>query len=130
MMDSQDSGHDTGRELLDELAAQESRLVFDHFDEDTAWALGVSLREAALAAALPVAISIRRNGQRLFHAALPGSSADNDDWLARKSAVSTAMAAPHCAWENSFGSMAGPSTRTLDCTPRSTRLTVARSPSW
>lgn len=77
----------TGRELLDELAAQESRLVFDHFDEGTAWALGVALREAALAAALPVAISIRRNGQCLFHAALPGSSADNDGWLGRKCAV-------------------------------------------
>ncbi len=79
--------HVTGRELLDELEAQESRLVFDHFDEDTAWALGVALREAALADALPVAISIRRNGQRLFHAALPGSSADNDGWLERKTAV-------------------------------------------
>ena len=77
----------TGRELLDELEAQESRLVFDRFDEGTAWDLGVALREAALAAGLPVAISIRRNGQRLFHAALPGSSADNDAWLARKSAV-------------------------------------------
>jgi uncharacterized protein (UPF0303 family) len=77
----------TGRELLDELEAQESRLVFDRFDENTAWDLGVALREAALAAGLPVAISIRRNGQRLFHAALPGSSADNDGWLARKSAV-------------------------------------------
>ena len=77
----------TGRELLDELAEQEARLVFDHFDEETAWALGVALREAALAAALPVAISIRRNGQRLFHAALAGSSADNDGWLDRKSAV-------------------------------------------
>ena len=76
-----------GRELLDKLAEQESRLVFDHFDEDTAWALGVALREAALAAALPVAILIRRNGQRLFHAALAGSSADNDGWLERKSAV-------------------------------------------
>lgn len=77
----------TGRELLDELVAQESRLVFDHFDEDDAWALGVALREAAVEAELPVAISIRRNGQRLFHAALPGSSADNDGWLARKCAV-------------------------------------------
>ena len=77
----------TGRELLDELEAQESRLVFDRFDENTAWGLGVALREAALAAALPVAISIRRNGQRLFHAALPGSSADNDGWLERKTAV-------------------------------------------
>jgi uncharacterized protein (UPF0303 family) len=77
----------TGRALLDELEAQESRLVFEHFDEDTAWELGVALREAALAAALPVAISIRRNGQRLFHSALAGSSADNDGWLERKSAV-------------------------------------------
>lgn len=77
----------TGAELLDELTAQESRLVFDSFDEDTAWALGVALREAAVAASLPVAISIRRNGQRLFHAALPGASADNDGWVERKSAV-------------------------------------------
>ena len=77
----------TGRRLIDELEAQEARLVFDHFDEDTAWELGVALREMALARALPVAISIRRNGQRLFHVALPGASADNDGWLARKSAV-------------------------------------------
>ena len=77
----------TGRELLDELEQQEARLVFDRFDETTAWSLGLALREAALAAALPVAISIRRNGQRLFHAALPGSSADNDGWLERKTAV-------------------------------------------
>ena len=77
----------TGRALLDELEAQESRLVFDHFDEDTAWELGAALREAAHVTGLPVAISIRRNGQRLFHAALAGSSADNDGWLERKSAV-------------------------------------------
>jgi len=32
-------------------------------------------------------ISIRRGGQRLFHAALPGSAADNDAWVERKSAV-------------------------------------------
>ena len=77
----------TGRELLDELEAQEARLVFDRFDEDTAWALGVRLREAALSAKAPVVISIRRNGQRLFHAALAGASADNDGWLDRKCAV-------------------------------------------
>ncbi|MEV7397145.1 heme-degrading domain-containing protein [Aeromicrobium sp. NPDC092404] len=77
----------TGGELLDELEAQERRLVFDRFDEQTAWDLGVALRDAGLAAQLPIAISIRRNGQELFHAALPGASADNDGWLARKSAV-------------------------------------------
>ena len=73
--------------LLDELEDQERRLVFDAFDEQTAWTVGVALRDAGLAAELPIAISIRRNGQELFHAALPGASADNDGWLARKSAV-------------------------------------------
>ena len=77
----------SGRELLDEVEAQEARLVFNSFDEQTAWDLGVALRDAGLAAGLPIAISIRRNGQELFHAALPGASADNDGWLARKSAV-------------------------------------------
>lgn len=71
--------------LLDDLIAEEQRLVFDRFDEATAWELGVALRDAA--AGLPVAISVRRNGQRLFHAALPGASADNDGWLERKMAV-------------------------------------------
>jgi len=75
------------RALLDELEEQEARLVLDSFDEGDAWALGSALRETALTAGLPVAISIRRNGQRLFHAALPGSSADNDGWLDRKCAV-------------------------------------------
>ena len=74
-------------ELLATLLSEEERLVFPYFDHDTAWALGSHLRAAALALHLPVAISIRRNGQCLFHAALPGSSADNDAWLLRKAAV-------------------------------------------
>lgn len=73
--------------LLAALLAEEDRLVFPHFDHETAWQLGSRLRTAALEQHLPVAISIRRNGQCLFHAALPGSSADNDAWLLRKAAV-------------------------------------------
>ena len=69
-----------------ELAGEE-RLVFQHFDATTAWELGSAMRAEACAARLPIAISIRRNGQCLFHAALPGSSADNDAWLLRKAAV-------------------------------------------
>lgn len=72
---------------LAELLAEEDRLVFSHFDHDTAWELGSLLHAAARDAHLPIAISIRRNGQCLFHAALPGSSADNDAWLLRKAAV-------------------------------------------
>lgn len=35
----------------------------------------------------PVAIDIRRGGQQLFHAALPGSTPDNDAWIDRKRRV-------------------------------------------
>jgi uncharacterized protein (UPF0303 family) len=40
-----------------------------------------------VAYSLPIVIGIRLGEQRVFHAALPGSSADNDDWLERKTAV-------------------------------------------
>jgi uncharacterized protein (UPF0303 family) len=70
-----------------QLAAQEERLQFDRFDNETALALGQHLLAAARERALPVVISVRRNGQRLFHAALPGTSADNDAWIERKSRV-------------------------------------------
>ncbi|WP_432533820.1 heme-degrading domain-containing protein [Kineococcus arenarius] len=73
--------------LLTELEQHESDLVFDTFDNLTAWRLGTLLAERALRDALPVAVSVRRNGQRLFHVGLPGSSADNDAWLDRKMAV-------------------------------------------
>ncbi|SOD72247.1 uncharacterized protein (UPF0303 family) [Jatrophihabitans sp. GAS493] len=74
-------------EALEVLLAQEQRLVFTHFDLQTAWELGSLLRATAVEAGHPVAISIRRNGQTLFHSGLPGSAADNDGWLLRKAAV-------------------------------------------
>ncbi|ONF74932.1 heme-degrading domain-containing protein [Amycolatopsis keratiniphila] len=69
------------------LAAQEERLVFRRFDNETALELGAQLLAAARDRALPVTVSVRRGGQRLFHAALPGTSADNDAWIDRKSRV-------------------------------------------
>jgi uncharacterized protein (UPF0303 family) len=72
---------------LAQLADQEERLQFDRFDNDVAWALGVQLVEAARQQGLPIAIEVRRNGQLLFHAALPGTAPDNDAWLARKARV-------------------------------------------
>ena len=41
----------------------------------------------ARAAGAPVAIDITRHGHQLFHAALPGSSPDNDRWIERKARV-------------------------------------------
>lgn len=82
---SDDQGHAAA--LLARLAAEEDELHFTRFDEGVAWAVGVRLTEAARAAGLPVVVSVRRNGQRLFHAALPGTSPDNDAWIERKSRV-------------------------------------------
>ncbi|WP_053722646.1 heme-degrading domain-containing protein [Saccharothrix sp. NRRL B-16348] len=73
--------------LLETLVEQESRLVFTSFDNEVALALGAFLLDAARERALPVTISVRRGQQRLFHAALPGTSADNDEWIDRKSRV-------------------------------------------
>lgn len=72
---------------LEELERQERELQFDRFDFDTAWRLGLALVDAGRARELPIAIDIRRAGQQLFHAALPGSAPDNDAWLRRKTRV-------------------------------------------
>jgi uncharacterized protein (UPF0303 family) len=72
---------------LEELQAQERRLVFRRFTYDDAWALGSLLVELARERQAPVAVDIHRAGQQLFHAALPGSAPDNDAWIARKRRV-------------------------------------------
>ncbi|MET7703087.1 heme-degrading domain-containing protein [Streptomyces sp. NPDC005485] len=70
-----------------ELEEQERRLTLPHFDHDDAWTLGSLLVELARQRRAPVAIDIRRGGQQLFHAALPGSTPDNDAWIDRKRRV-------------------------------------------
>jgi uncharacterized protein (UPF0303 family) len=59
----------------------------DHFDLDAAWRLGTTLAERCRSQGLPVTISIQLGEHRVFHAALPGTSADNDSWVDRKSRV-------------------------------------------
>lgn len=73
--------------LIARLEAEQAALVLDRFDLDAAWRLGAHLVEVARARALPVAIDVHLGRQQAFHAALPGSSADNDSWLARKRRV-------------------------------------------
>ncbi|MGW2229103.1 heme-degrading domain-containing protein [Streptomyces formicae] len=70
-----------------ELEEQERRLVLPRFTYDDAWRLGTLLVELARERGAPVAIDIRRGGQQLFHAALPGSTPDNDAWIDRKRRV-------------------------------------------
>ena len=75
------------RESLEELLAQEEELQFTTFTNDDAWALGNALAAAARERELPVTIDISRGEQRLFHAGMPGSAADNDAWIERKNRV-------------------------------------------
>ncbi|MFF0381824.1 heme-degrading domain-containing protein [Streptomyces sp. NPDC004673] len=70
-----------------DLEAQEQRLVFRTFTNDDAWALGSLLVELGRERQAPIAVDIHRSGQQLFHAALPGSTPDNDAWIARKRRV-------------------------------------------
>ncbi|MBX3598051.1 MAG: heme-degrading domain-containing protein [Rhizobiaceae bacterium] len=63
---------------------QEAALVFERFNEATAFEIGSRLRERALAENLPIVIEIRFWDRLLFYAALPGSTASNTDWVRRK----------------------------------------------
>ncbi|MGB8022138.1 MAG: heme-binding protein, partial [Candidatus Nanopelagicales bacterium] len=66
---------------------QERTLLFTRFDNDDAWRLGCLLVELAQERNLAVTIDVRRGTQQLFHAALPGTTPDNDSWIERKTRV-------------------------------------------
>jgi uncharacterized protein (UPF0303 family) len=87
---------DTSPEFLAELLAQEQRLTFPRFDNDIAIALGLKMLELAREKKLPVVIDVTRAGQQLFHVALPGTRADNDEWVKRK--VATVMRFNHSSY--------------------------------
>jgi uncharacterized protein (UPF0303 family) len=74
-------------ELSEQLGREEAELRFADFTLEDVWRLGSRMRELAAARKLPIAIGIVLGQQRVFHTALPGSSADNDEWLARKTRV-------------------------------------------
>lgn len=76
--------------ITDTIAAieeQEAELVFTRFDNADAWRLGCLLVAMAQDRNLGITIDIRRGSQQLFHAAMPGTTADNDSWVARKARV-------------------------------------------
>lgn len=72
---------------VEELEAQERRLVLPRFSNEDAWELGSLLVALARERQAPVAIDIHRAGQQLFHAALEGSAPENDAWIDRKRRV-------------------------------------------
>jgi uncharacterized protein (UPF0303 family) len=73
--------------LIADLRQQEDELQFASFTHDAALALGMALIDAARRQGKAITADIGRNGQQLFHAALAGTSADNDAWIRRKNNV-------------------------------------------
>ncbi len=72
------------------IARQERELLLPSFDNDTAWRIGLTLRELATSLKQNIVADIRRFGQphqQLFYTAFPGTTPDNARWVARKIAV-------------------------------------------
>ncbi|KAG0336949.1 hypothetical protein BG004_007844 [Podila humilis] len=72
--------------LLPGLLAQEEELQFTTFSNDDALTLGCKLISLAKkrTPVQGITVSISRNGQNIFHHAMEGTSADNDNWVRRK----------------------------------------------
>jgi uncharacterized protein (UPF0303 family) len=71
-------------DILTTLLQEEQELQFTRFNENTAWQLGSQMVERAMHENLPITIDITRGQQQLFHASMPGTAADNDEWVKRK----------------------------------------------
>lgn len=70
--------------ILKQLLDEEKELQFTRFNENSAWQLGRQIVERAIREKLSVTIDITRGDHQLFHASLSGTSADNDEWVKRK----------------------------------------------
>jgi uncharacterized protein (UPF0303 family) len=63
---------------------QEKALVFPEFDEAIAFKIGSAIRASAIAAGQGIVADLRTWEKPLFYMALPGSTADNPNWVRRK----------------------------------------------
>lgn len=71
-------------DVLNQLLQEERELQFTKFNETTAWQIGSELVEHGRNENLPITIDITHGNHQLFHASLPETSADNDEWIKRK----------------------------------------------
>lgn len=67
-----------------EIEAQEARLQFTRFTHDDALALGLLIVRLGTERTLGITVDIIKGEQQVFHVSLAGTTADNDDWVARK----------------------------------------------
>ena len=67
------------------LKRQEAMALFPSFNEEAAFDLGSLIYGIARSKRSPVVVNIRTSDRALFHAAMPGATPDNDEWVRRKS---------------------------------------------
>lgn len=77
----------TGGFTSTQLMSQAEQLEFSSFSAGDSLDLGELALSIARSRGLPIAIEVWHTGRLIFKAALPGTSADNDDWLRRKKNV-------------------------------------------
>jgi uncharacterized protein (UPF0303 family)/catechol 2,3-dioxygenase-like lactoylglutathione lyase family enzyme len=74
----------TYRWTVEELLEQELSCSLETFDAYVGWSAGRAVLRSADSRGLSVTVRVARGQQVLFHAAMEGTSADQDLWLARK----------------------------------------------
>ena len=67
-----------------QIEAQVDELVLPRFTNTDAHRLGLILLSYAVERGLPITIDVTRDTQVVFHVAMDGTTADNDDWVRRK----------------------------------------------
>lgn len=72
---------------LQKIARQETALVFEHFDENVAAEVGNAIVAAGRSAGYAIIVEICKGDALQFFAALPGTTAANQDWARRKRGV-------------------------------------------
>ncbi len=69
---------------LDALLVSERLLAEGPWNQQSTVAFGEFMKLRAVEQELEIAISVFFNGQRMYQVGLPGSSSENDEWIARK----------------------------------------------
>jgi len=77
----------TGGFTSEGLALEAKTLQLSSLTQAEALEIGAIAQEIGLDRNLPIAIEVRMKDWIVFHASLPGSTPDNDSWIARKSRV-------------------------------------------
>lgn len=80
----------TGGFTSEGLALEERTLILPSLTQAEAIEIGEIAKNIGMDRALPIAIEVRLKEWIVFHASLPGSTPDNDAWIARKARVTMA----------------------------------------